>query len=242
MSQTILTGSLLALINLVAPDMVRHNRLIGDLTQLNTAQKASLTLALNSLKATIDARPAPSSVIDDTAASSVINKVWSPKQTSLAIDAALAALIGTSTQLAASLQALTNAIHGDETAAAALAVLVGHKVQFNTSQQLAATQQAQARANIQAVGEPEVVARLGAKSFDFAAAYTGAIASATAPAPAAPPAGSLLQSSGYYFNPNNGLVYDGAGNSLGSRRDLVDPAYGGYYAPYDPNSGRAWGR
>jgi hypothetical protein len=179
-------ASLLAFINLIAPDVKRHERLIGDLDGLNTAQKQTIVLALNSLKTAIDTRPALSTVIDDTAASSVSDKVWSPAKTSAAIDAAIAALMGTSSQVTQALTALSNAFNADKSAEVVLLGLVARKVDFNQAQTLTAAQQKRARDNINVLGLPEVTARLGVNP-NFAAAYTQAMTPTPVYVPPPPP-------------------------------------------------------
>ena len=129
---------------------------IGDLSALTTTQKASLVLAMNELKAAIDAVDL-SDLIDDSATAN--STTWSSTKISNAISAAVSALVNSAPEAMDTLKELADAISNNQSAIDAIETLAGKHVRYDEAQTLTTDQQAQARSNIGAAAADDVGAK-----------------------------------------------------------------------------------
>jgi len=126
---------------------------IGDLSALTTTQKASLVLAMNELKAAIDAVDL-SDLIDDSATAN--SMTWSSTKISNAISAAVSALVNSAPEAMDTLKELADAISNNQSAIGALQTIAGKHVRYDEAQTLTDAQQTQARSNIAAAAASDV--------------------------------------------------------------------------------------
>lgn len=130
---------------------------IGDLSQLTTTQKASIVLALNELKATLDSvAGSVGATIDDDATNT--SQTWSSSKISSAISEAISALVGGAPDTLDTLKELSDAIEANKDTIEALQSIAAGHVKFDAAQSLTSEQQGQARANIGAASTAEVTA------------------------------------------------------------------------------------
>lgn len=128
---------------------------IGSLESLTTNQKASLVLALNELKASIDSvQSSMGAQIDDE--SNDKTHTWSGSKISSAISAATAALVDGAPDTLDTLKELSDALTTNKDAISALQTIAAGHVKFNESQTLEPGQQEQARTNIGAAAASDV--------------------------------------------------------------------------------------
>lgn len=124
----------------------------ADLSALTTTEKSNLVLALNELKADIDAVGAQIVTIDDASLS--LTKVWSSQKTSDAIAAAVQIIMGGVPAAALdTIKELADALANEETAIGALTTAIAGAVRFDQAQALTGPQKVQACTNI-GVGDP----------------------------------------------------------------------------------------
>jgi hypothetical protein len=172
-----LNDRIYALINVAAAAIKLNATKIGDLATLATTAKTSLVVAINELLGRVNALPAPSSIINDSAPSSSKTQVWSAHGTQVAIDTKVAAVANASAQMLATLQTLGAEIASDTNAASAVLAVVSNKVDFSEAQSLSPTQQAQARTNIAALSAGDLTAIVG-EDVDYVAYWNSAYAAA----------------------------------------------------------------
>ena len=146
----------------------------GALTDLDTTTKTSLVAAVNELKGIVDGLSGGGAVINDAAGDGDTTVTWSADRIFDAIAAASAALKNELTNGAGAaldtLAELANALGNDPSFAATIAGEIANRVRYDAAQTLTAPQQAQARANIGALGAVEI----GNPDHDFVADYTAA--------------------------------------------------------------------
>lgn len=133
----------------------------ADLSSLTTTAKGNLVLAVNELKAAIDAIGGVGVQINDAATNTT--ETWSGSKINGDINAAVAALVGSAPGALDTLQELATALAGDAAFATTVTTALGSRVRTDTAAQgLTAPQQANARTNIGAIaaadiGDPETV-------------------------------------------------------------------------------------
>jgi hypothetical protein len=138
------------------------------LTALTTSDKTSLVGAVNSLKAVLDAVPAPV-VIND--ATSTGTTVWSSSKVSSELTARLSALTTGAPAALDTLDELAQAIGDDANYAATVTAALGNRLRFDAAQTLTLPQQAQARANAGAAA----AADLGNPDIDLVAIFNAGL-------------------------------------------------------------------
>lgn len=126
---------------------------IGDLSALTTAQKTSLVLALNELKAALGNIDL-TKLIDDS--KTATNLTWSSTQITTAINNAVTALVNGAPEALDTLKELSDAITTNQDAISALQTIAGGHVKFDAAQTLTTAQKTQARSNIDAASTTEV--------------------------------------------------------------------------------------
>jgi hypothetical protein len=146
----------------------------GDLSALGTTAKSSLVAALNELKSTVDNLGSGGAAINDGAGDGDTTVTWSADKIHDTIEAAKLAVKNELTDGAGAaldtLAELAAALGNDPNFAATIAAEVANRVRYDAAQTLTAPQQAQARANIGALGTAEI----GDPDHDFAADYAAA--------------------------------------------------------------------
>lgn len=128
-----------------------------DLSSLTTTAKGNLVVALNELKAAIDAQSGGAAIND---AANAGTTTWSSAKISGEITAALNALTTGAPGALDTLDELAAALGDDANFAASMTTALGNRVRVDAAQALTAPQQAQARSNIGAqeaalIGDPE---------------------------------------------------------------------------------------
>ncbi len=126
---------------------------IGDLSALTTTQKASLVLALNELKASLNSIDLTKLIDDEKTAT---NLTWSSTKITAAINAAVAALVNGAPEALDTLKELGDAITTNQDAITALQSIAAGHVKFDAAQTLTSAQKEQARSNIDAASTTEV--------------------------------------------------------------------------------------
>ena len=128
---------------------------IGTLSDLTTAQKTSLVLAINELKAAIGSIDL-TALIDDS--KTATNLTWSSTKITSAITAAVTDLINGAPETLDTLKELADAIENNQDAISALQEIASGHVKYDGEQTLTTEQKAQARSNIDAVSSAELSA------------------------------------------------------------------------------------
>ncbi len=128
---------------------------IGTLSDLTTAQKTSLVLAINELKAALNSIDL-SAVIDDE--KTVTSLTWSSSKINSAISTAITNLINGAPETLDTLKELADAIDTNADAISALQEIASGHVKYDGAQTLTSAQQAQARTNIDAVSTAQLSA------------------------------------------------------------------------------------
>lgn len=128
---------------------------IGTLSDLTTAQKTSLVLAINELKAAIGSIDL-TALIDDS--KTATNLTWSSTKITTAITAAVTDLINGAPETLDTLKELADAIENNQDAISALQEIASGHVKYDGAQTLTTEQKAQARTNIDAVSSAELSA------------------------------------------------------------------------------------
>ena len=128
---------------------------IGNLSELSTAQKASLVLALNELKAGLTQIEGKlGAQIDDLQA--VTTKTWSSTKINDTINKAVSDLVGGAPDTLDTLKELADALNTNKDAITALQSIAQGHVKFDAVQSLSDTQKKQARDNIGASSKAEI--------------------------------------------------------------------------------------
>ena len=165
---------LIALAQAIGADVKALLAAQGSLSALTTTAKASLVAAVNELKTAVDSAAGGGVSIDDGAGDGATGVTWSADKIFDAIEAAKTAVKNDLTAGAAAaldtLSELAAALNNDPAFAATIAAEIANRVRFDAAQTLTAPQQAQARANIGALGAVEI----GNPDHDFVADYTAA--------------------------------------------------------------------
>ena len=157
-----------ALAEQVASTIKAVNAKVGNTANLSTTDKTSLVAALNELKANVIALPAPSSVIDDAAAST--SKTYSSTKITSLINTAVANLINGAGSDSDTLKELADKI-------VALAQTDNGLVSVALAQAFTDAQKTQARSNIGAASAADLVAlaaNVGNTDRDFVADFNTA--------------------------------------------------------------------
>lgn len=128
---------------------------VGDTSKLTTTAKASLVVAINELKASLNSIDL-TKIIDD--AKTATNLTWSSTQINTAINAAVAALVNGAPEALDTLKELGDAIATNQSAIEALQTIAYGHVKYDAAQTLTTEQKTQARANIDAASTAEVAA------------------------------------------------------------------------------------
>ena len=128
---------------------------IGTLSDLTTAQKTSLVLAINELKAAIGSIDL-TALIDDS--KTATNLTWSSTKITSAITAAVTDLINGAPETLDTLKELADAIENNQDAISALQEIASGHVKYDGAQTLTTEQKAQARTNIDAVSSAQLTA------------------------------------------------------------------------------------
>ena len=163
---------LIALAQVIGADIKALNLAQGSLSTLATTAKASLVAAINELYDLVGA--GGGAAIDDAAGDGATAVTWSADKIHDTIEAAKLAVKNELTDGAGAaldtLAELAAALNDDPNFAATIAGEIANRVRFDAAQTLTAPQQAQARANIGALGAVEI----GNPDHDFVADYTAA--------------------------------------------------------------------
>ena len=163
---------LIALAQVIGADIKALNLAQGSLSTLATTAKASLVAAINELYGLVGA--GGGAAIDDAAGDGATTVTWSADKIHDTIEAAKLAVKNELTDGAGAaldtLAELAAALGNDPTFAATIAAEIANRVRYDAAQTLTAPQQAQARANIGALGAVEI----GNPDHDFVADYTAA--------------------------------------------------------------------
>ena len=163
---------LIALAQVIGADIKALNLAQGSLSTLATTAKASLVAAINELYDLVGAGGGVA--IDDAAGDGATTVTWSADKIHDTIEAAKLAVKNELTDGAGAaldtLAELAAALNDDPNFAATIAAEIANRVRYDAAQTLTAPQQAQARANIGALGAVEI----GNPDHDFVADYTAA--------------------------------------------------------------------
>ena len=163
---------LIALAQAIGADIKALNLAQGSLSTLATTAKASLVAAINELYGLVGA--GGGAAIDDAAGDGATAVTWSADKIHDTIEAAKLAVKNELTDGAGAaldtLAELAAALNDDPNFAATIAAEIANRVRYDAAQTLTAPQQAQARANIGALGAVEI----GNPDHDFVADYTAA--------------------------------------------------------------------
>ena len=163
---------LIALAQVIGADIKALNLAQGSLSTLATTAKASLVAAINELYDLVGA--GGGAAIDDAAGDGATAVTWSADKIHDTIEAAKTSVKDELTDGAAAaldtLAELAAALNDDPNFAATIAGEIANRVRYDAAQTLTAPQQAQARANIGALGAVEI----GNPDHDFVADYTAA--------------------------------------------------------------------
>ena len=139
----------------VGTDIKQLLATVGDTSKLTTTAKASLVVAINELKASLNSIDL-TKIIDD--AKTATNLTWSSTQINTAINAAVAALVNGAPEALDTLKELGDAIATNQSAIEALQTIASGHVKYDAAQTLTTEQKTQARANIDAASTAEVAA------------------------------------------------------------------------------------
>lgn len=160
---TTLSTQISALATQVGTDIKQILSIIGDLSQLTTSQKASLVVALNELKATIESvSGSVGATINDEETNST--QTWSSQKISASITEAVNNLINGAPDTLDTLQELATAIETNQDAISALQTIAAGHVKYNEAQSLTTEQQQQARENIGAAADSDLTSLQGTVS------------------------------------------------------------------------------
>lgn len=149
--------SLVLAINEVLAAAAANSTKIGDTGSLTTTATSSLVAAINEINAALG-NVDVSGLIDDLAASAVIDKTYSANKITNLIAAATAALVDSSPATLDTLNELATALGNDPDFAATMATSLGNRVRADAAQTFDAGQQTQARDNIGAASTAQVSA------------------------------------------------------------------------------------
>lgn len=150
-----LSGQITILAQTIGADVKKILANQGDLESLTTTQKASLVLALNELKSSIDSVSASvGAQIDDESTDAV--HTWSGSKINTSIQEAVTALVNGAPKTMDTLKELADALQDNEDALTALQELAGSHVRYDQAQSLEPEQQTQARTNIGAAAAADV--------------------------------------------------------------------------------------
>lgn len=134
----------------------------ADLSSLQTSANGSLVLAVNELKAAIDALPSVDTVIDDAATAT--GSTWSSSKISSELTSQLNAAIDGAPAALDTLNEIAAAIGDDANFAATMTISLGNRVRVDTDAQgLTALQKTNALTNIGAVA----ASAIGDTDFNF---------------------------------------------------------------------------
>jgi hypothetical protein len=132
---------------------------IGNRMALTTTQKGSLVLAINELKALVDAGGGEGAGIDDSAGSGATDVTWSADKLvaefQTVVDGVVDTIVNGAPDAYDTLLEISDYLSNNDTALANLLAAVNHKVDYSQSQTLTTGQKLQACENI-GVGDPEV--------------------------------------------------------------------------------------
>lgn len=142
-----------ALAQTIGTDIAQLLAAIGDLSALTTTEKASLVVALNELKASLNSIDL-TKIIDD--AKTATNLTWSSTQISKAISEAVTALVNGAPEAMDTLKELADVIASNKDAIEALQTIAAGHVKYDADQTLTAAQKTTARKNIDAASTTEV--------------------------------------------------------------------------------------
>lgn len=157
---TTLSSQISALATQVGSDVKTILANIGSLDDLTTDQKASLVVAINSLKAAIaQVEKNHGAQINDSETGATTT--WSSEKINSAITSAINALINGAPSALDTLQELAAAIETNQDAISALQSIAAGHVKYDAAQQLTAEQQAQARTNIGAAAASDLTTLQG---------------------------------------------------------------------------------
>ena len=162
---------LIALAQAIGADIKALTTKQGDLTSLATTANGNLVAAINEIYGLLGSVGA---IIDDGAGDGDTSVTWSADKIHDTIEAAKLAVKNELTDGAGAaldtLAELAAALNDDPNFAATIAAEIANRVRYDAAQTLTAPQQAQARANIGALGAVEI----GNPDHDFVADYTAA--------------------------------------------------------------------
>ena len=165
---------LIALAQVIGADIKALNLAQGSLSTLATTAKNNLVAAINELKTALDNAGTGGVAIDDAAGDGATTVTWSADKIHDTIEAAKLAVKNELTDGAGAaldtLAELAAALGNDPNFAATIAAEIANRVRYDAAQTLTAPPQAQARANIGALGAVEI----GNPDHDFVADYTAA--------------------------------------------------------------------
>ena len=165
---------LIALAQVIGADIKALNLAQGSLSALSTTAKNNLVDAINELKTALDNAVAGGVAIDDATGDGATTVTWSSDKIHDTIEAAKLAVKNELTDGAGAaldtLAELAAALGNDPNFAATIAAEIANRVRYDAAQTLTAPQQAQARANIDALGAVEI----GDPDHDLVADYNAA--------------------------------------------------------------------
>ena len=168
-----LENRLIALAQAIGADIKSLRQADGALSSLTTTAKSSLVAAINELHSLVGA-VGGGATINDAAGDGATTVTWSADKIVDSIAAAKLAVKNELTDGAGAaldtLAELAAALNDDPNFAATIAAEIANRVRFDAAQSLTEPQQAQARANIGALGAVEI----GNPDHDFVADYTAA--------------------------------------------------------------------
>lgn len=122
---------------------------IGTLTSLSTTAKSNLVSALNEVQASVSSIDL-TSLINDAAASGVINKTFSADRILSLVAGSVSALVDSSPATLDTLKELAEALGNNPNFATNIATSLGHRVRVDAVQTFTTAEQEQARSNISA--------------------------------------------------------------------------------------------
>lgn len=155
-----LSDQISELAQVVGTDTKRILESVGNLEELTTTQKASLVVALNELKATIDSvAGSVGATINDSATNT--SQTWSSSKISSAISDAVTALVDGAPEAMNTLKELSDAIQNNKDVIETLQTIAAGHVKFDEAQSLTTEQQQQARSNIGAASQADLSAVQG---------------------------------------------------------------------------------
>ncbi len=149
--------SLVAAINEVLSSGAANATKIGDTAALTTTAKTNLVAAINEINTALDNIDL-AGLINDLAASSVIDKTYSAHKITQLIAASVAGLVDSSPTTMDTLHELAAALANDPNFATTITTALGNRVRVDAAQTFTDQQKAQARDNIPAASTAQVTA------------------------------------------------------------------------------------